>query len=85
MRVRRKRYTLTNRLLHLDKIIEARKQKGLSQQGLAELVGMQQPAIARLENMKTTPQIDTLIDILYPLGYTLEVVPLKDAGLTAVD
>ena len=69
----------------MSKIIEARKQKGLSQQGLAELVGMQQPAIARLENMKTTPQIDTLIDILYPLGYTLEVVPLKDAGLTAVE
>ena len=65
----------------MTKMIEARKKKGLSQQELAELVGMQQPAIARLENLKTTPQIDTIIDILYPLGYTIEVVPLKKAEM----
>ena len=38
-------------------------------------VKAQQPAIARLESMKATPQIDTLFKILQPLGYTLAVVP----------
>jgi len=63
--------------LIMSKLIELRKQKGLSQQDLASMVGMKQPAIARLENLKTTPTIDTLIEVLYPLGYTLEVVPIK--------
>jgi len=61
----------------MSKLIEARKQRGLSQQELAAIVGMKQPAIARLENLKTVPTIDTLIDVLYPLGYTLDVVPIK--------
>jgi len=61
----------------IGKIIEARKQKGLSQRGLAEISGIKQPAIARLESLKSTPQIDTLFKMLYPLGYTLEIVPVK--------
>jgi len=65
------------KILLMSKIIEARKQKGLSQKELATIVGMKQPAIARLENLKTVPTVDTLIDVLYPLGYTLEVVPIK--------
>ena len=61
----------------MSKIIEARKQKGLSQKELASIVGMKQPAIARLENLRTVPTVDTLIEVLFPLGYTLEVVPLR--------
>jgi len=61
----------------MSKLIEARKQKGLSQKELAEMAGMKQPAIARLENLKTVPTIDTLIDVLHPLGYTLDVIPIK--------
>ena len=38
----------------IGKMIEARQQKGLSQRELAELAGVKQPAIARLERMKTT-------------------------------
>jgi len=37
--------------------------------------GLKQPAIARLESMKSTPQIDTLFKILHPLGYTLTITP----------
>lgn len=59
----------------LRKLIEARESKGLSQKELADLAGLKQPAIARLESMKATPQIDTLFKILQPLGYTLAVVP----------
>lgn len=59
----------------IGKLIEAREEKGLSQRELAELSGVKQPAIARLESMRTTPQIDTLFKILNPLGYTLSIVP----------
>ena len=27
--------------------------------------------------MKATPQIDTLFKVLHPLGYTIEIVPLR--------
>lgn len=39
----------------IGKMIEAREKKGLSQRDLAKLCGIKQPAIARLESMKTTP------------------------------
>jgi len=61
----------------IGKMIEAREERGLSQRELAEISGIKQPAIARLESLKTTPQIDTLFKVLYPLGYTLEIVPVK--------
>ncbi len=57
------------------KLIEAREQKGITQKELAEMSGLKQPAIARLERMQTTPQIDTLFKVLKPLGYTLAIVP----------
>ncbi|MCL2034674.1 MAG: helix-turn-helix transcriptional regulator [Oscillospiraceae bacterium] len=61
----------------IGKMIEAREEKGLSQRELAEISGVKQPAIARLESMKSTPQIDTLFKVLHPLGYTIEIVPLQ--------
>ncbi len=62
----------------IGKLIEARERKGLSQRDLAQLSGVRQPAIARLESMKATPQIDTLLKILAPLGYTLSITPIKN-------
>lgn len=61
----------------IGKMIEAREEKGLSQRELAEISGVKQPAIARLESMNATPQIDTLFKVLHPLGYTIEIVPLN--------
>lgn len=63
----------------IGKMIEAREAKGLSQRELAKLSGVKQPAIARMESMKSTPQINTLIKVLIPLGYTLEIVPLNQS------
>jgi DNA-binding XRE family transcriptional regulator len=60
----------------IGKMVEARERKGMSQRKLAELSGVKQPAIARLESLKATPQIDTLFKVLHPLGYTIEIVPL---------
>lgn len=63
----------------IRKVIEAREAKGLSQRELAEISGVKQPAIARLESMRSTPQIDTLFKVLSPLGYTLSIVPIKES------
>lgn len=61
----------------ISKLIEARESKGLSQREFAEISGIKQPAIARLENMRSTPQINTLFRLLAPLGYTLSIVPIE--------
>ena len=65
----------------VGKLIEAREQKGISQKRLAEMSGLKQPAIARLERIQATPQIDTLFRVLKPLGYTLAIVPDNRAGV----
>lgn len=62
----------------IGKLIEAREKKGLSQRELSKLSGVKQPAIARLESLKSTPQIDTLFKILSPLGYKLDIVPISE-------
>ncbi|MGL4549086.1 helix-turn-helix domain-containing protein [Eubacterium aggregans] len=62
----------------IGKLIEAREAKGLSQRALAEISGVKQPAIARIESMRSTPQIDKLFKVLSPLGYTLSIVPMKE-------
>ena len=56
--------------------IEARKKQKLSQEELSKKTGLKQPSIARIENGKISPTTNTLIKILYPMGYTLKVVPL---------
>lgn len=57
--------------------IEARKKANLSQQELSEKSGVKQPNIAKLEAFTRTPQTTTLIKLLYPMGYTLKVVPIE--------
>lgn len=61
----------------IGRLIEARESKGITQHELAQMTGVKQSAIARLESMKATPQIDTLFKILKPLGYTIAIVPDK--------
>ena len=55
-------------------VVEAREQSGLTQKQLSELCGIKQPVIARLETAAHSPQINSMIRILKPLGYTLAVV-----------
>lgn len=62
----------------IGKMIDVREQKGYSQRELAELSGVKQPAIARMESLKSIPRIDTLLKILASLGYTLSITPIGD-------
>ena len=50
----------------------------MTQKELAEAANLAQPAIARMESKTATPQLDTLLKILAPMGKTLAVVPLKN-------
>ena len=65
------------RVALIGELIKARQEKGISQKKLEQLSGVKQPVIARLEKGYTSPQIDTLLKILAPLGKTLAVVPLE--------
>lgn len=56
--------------------IEARKKNQLTQRELSKKSGVKQPVIARIEKCVNSPQTSTLIKLLYPMGYTLRVVPL---------
>ncbi len=56
-------------------LVHAREEKGLTQQQLAEACGIPQPVLSRLEKSVHSPQVDTIIKVLKPLGYTLAVVP----------
>lgn len=57
--------------------IEARKNANLTQKELSEMTGIIQPSIAKIEKFARVPQYTTLIKLLYPLGYTLKVVPIE--------
>lgn len=61
----------------ITRLVEAREACGITQRQLARLSGVKQPAIARLESMRVTPTIETILKVLHPLGYTLEIVPLN--------
>src|SRR6187397_839511 len=56
-----------------DKVAERRKELGLSQAELAELVATTQSAIARLESGGRPPRIDTLLRIAEALECELRV------------
>lgn len=61
----------------MGKMIEAREKRGMSQRELAAISGVKQPAIARLETLKSIPKVDTLFKLLSALDLTIEIVPIK--------
>lgn len=61
----------------IQTMVRIREEKGLTQNQLAELCDVKQPMIARMESSAHSPQIDSLLRILVPLGYTLQIVPIK--------
>jgi len=65
----------------IGKLIEARESKGFTQAQLAEAAGLKQSAVARLETLKATPQIDTLFKVLTPMGYKLAIVPKENLDM----
>ena len=66
------------RVALISELIKARQEKGISQKKLEELSGVKQPIIARMEKGTTSPQLDTVMKVLAPLGKTLAIVPLEN-------
>ena len=54
-------------------IIEKLTELGISQRDLADMCGIPQSSVARIETFKTIPKIDTLLKIMQPLGLKLTV------------
>ena len=61
----------------IDRLIERRHQKGMTQKELAGAAGLTQSVIARLESKKATPQRDTLLRVAAALDCELELVSLS--------
>ena len=80
--VRKKIFTLEEnvagdlRVAIIGELIKARQEKEISQKKLEELSGVKQPIIARMERGITSPQLETILKVLTPLGKTLAIVPL---------
>ena len=58
--------------------INLRSELGLSQAKMAEASGVVREMIAVIENQTKHPQINTLIKILEPFGYTLSITKIKE-------
>ena len=58
--------------------IELRDRKKISQRMLSKITGIKQPAISKIEKHKNSPQLNTILKLLTPLGYTLEIVPIDN-------
>ena len=71
------------------KLKKLRESKGLSQYKLAELSGVAQPIINRMEQGVNSPNVDTVVKILAPLGKKLDVVsygePVDNVIIPAAD
>ena len=67
------------RVAIIGELIRARQEKNISQRELEQLSGVKQPIISRMEAGETSPQLDTILKVLAPLGKTLYVGDLQEA------
>ena len=61
----------------IEATIEGRKKVNLIQRELPQKSEVIQASITKIEKMQRSPQVDTLIRLLHPMGYTLKIVPVK--------
>ena len=67
------------RVAMMIELAHARRERGISQKKLEELSGVKQTVIARMEKGHTSPQMDTVLKVLAPLGKTLAIIPIEQA------
>ena len=62
----------------IESFVKLRKDRKLTQQEMADNGHVIRETIARIENSITSPQINTLLKIVEPLGYTIKFTKIKD-------
>ncbi len=60
----------------LQQIKISREAHGFSQRGLCAIIDMSQPSLVKIEKGMISPQLNTLLKILEPLGLTIKIVPI---------
>lgn len=58
--------------------IKVRKENHLTQQALADMAGVVREKIAKIETNLNSPQLNSLIKVLEPIGYTVKIMPIKE-------
>lgn len=71
------------RVSMMVELTRTRQEMGISQKKLETLSGVKQPIIARMEKGYTSPQVDTLLKVLAPLGKTLCICDMQKPQPTA--
>src|SRR5262245_14071755 len=66
-----------------EAVIRYRSEHGLSQTGLAALLGWRQPVVARLEAAEHNPSMDTLLTLARALGLRVHVDVGPKTGVIA--
>ncbi len=56
----------------LSELAHLRQEKKLSQRDLCDIINLKQPALAKIEKRKNSPQLSTLVKILDALDYHIE-------------
>lgn len=64
-----------NRLRIGQRIAQLREEQGLTQAALAEMIGMQQQHISRLEKGRYSARLDLLATVAAALGGSVDIIP----------
>ena len=64
---------LEKEMAFLNKLINTRKQKNITQKKLAEKLNVPQSAISRFESKANSPRLDTVLEIAEALGVTIDI------------
>lgn len=61
----------------ISAVIQQRNSLGISQRELAALCQMPQSSVARIESMRVTPTLETMLRLMKPLGLKLTVTAIE--------
>ena len=64
-----------------DRLLQARKEKGLSQEALAEIIGVSRQAVSKWETGEAMPETDKLVTLCHALDLDMEYLALGKASL----
>ena len=63
----------------INQVVQARKQRGMTQRELGDQCGIPQPVVARFESGKASPQLETFLRVLIPLNAKVKLSMDDDA------